>query len=166
MFKLGDYCTSNSGNSQARQRLILTFYRVYANVYILRCVTASTIPSPHRKAHVVSAVLFSSFVGFITVIVTPMMAVIMAADYYREGTRRERLQLWQVAVLTATTALAFWTRFWVQPSDGSLLIATAPLWWFCALGISVSVALGLLQYTLTQRQRRLEDRLVRLVLQP
>lgn len=113
-----------------------------------------------------SAVLFSVFVGFIVVIVIPAMAIIAASDYYRAGTRSERLQLWQVAELTATTALALWTYFWVQPSDGSLLIATAPLWFFCGVGIVLSVALGITQAWLTYRKTQRQAQLIRLVRQP
>lgn len=113
-----------------------------------------------------SAVLFSTYVGLVAVIIVPVLAVVMAADYYRAGTRRERLQLWQAAVLTGTTGLAIWTHFWVQPSDGSLMIATTPLWVFCGIGIVLSLVLAAVQFVLTQRQRQLEARLIRLVRQP
>ena len=113
-----------------------------------------------------SAVLFSTFVGLVSVIVIPVMMVIVVADTYRQGTRRERLQLWQVAVLTGTTALALWTHLWVEPVGEALAIAATPLWVFCGIGTVLSVALGLAQWRLTLRQRQLEERLIKAVRLP
>lgn len=113
-----------------------------------------------------SPVLFSTYVGFIAVIVIPAMMVIVFADTYRQSTRRERLQLWQVAILVGTTMLALWTHLWVRPADETLLIATAPLWVFCGIGIALSVALGFAQWLLTVRQRQLENRLAQAIFRP
>ena len=125
-----------------------------------------TIPSPLRKAPHMSSILFSTFVGFITVIVTPMMAVAVVADTYRESTRRERLQFWQVAVLIGPTGLALWTYFWVRPYGEALLIAETPLWMFFGAGVTLSIALAGAQWLLGQRQRALEARLIEAVLRP
>lgn len=106
-----------------------------------------------------SPVLFSVCVGFIAVIVIPVMMVIVFADTYRQSTRRERLRQWQVAVLVGTTGLALWTHYWVEPAGEALLIAVTPLWAFCGIGIALSGALGLAQRQLSHRQRQLENRL-------
>lgn len=111
-----------------------------------------------------SPVLFSIYVGLIAIIVIPAMVVIVFADTYRQSSRRERLQLWQVAVLVGTTMLALWTHLWVRPTGEALLIAPAPLWVFCGIGIALSVALGFAQWLLTVHQRRLENRLAKAML--
>lgn len=111
-----------------------------------------------------SPVLFSTYVGLVAVIVIPVMVVIVFADTYRQSTRRERLQLWQVAILVGTTMLALWTHLWVNPAGEALLIAVTPLWVFCGIGIALSVALGFAQWLLTVRQRKLEVRLAEAIL--
>lgn len=113
-----------------------------------------------------SPVLFSTYVGFIAVIVIPAMMVIVFADTYRQSTRRERLQLWQVAILVGTTMLALWTHLWVEPAGEALLIAATPLWVFCGIGIALSVALDFAQWLLTVRQRQLENRLAQAIFRP
>lgn len=111
-----------------------------------------------------SPVLFSIYVGLIAIIVIPAMVVIVFADTYRQSSRRERLQLWQVAVLVGTTMLALWTHLWVGPTGEALLIAPAPLWAFCGIGIALSVTLGFAQWLLAVQQRRLENRLAKAML--
>lgn len=61
MFKLGCYCTSNSGNSQVRTEVTLTQYNIYANINILRCIVISTIPSPFERSKYVHRLVLVLF---------------------------------------------------------------------------------------------------------
>lgn len=105
------------------------------------------------------AVLFSIYAGLIAVIIVPVLLVLTVFDTYRQSTRRERLQLFQVAVLVGTTGLATWTVLWAEPTKDSMLFATTPLWVFCGIGAALSIALGLAQWRLTWQRRQREARL-------
>ena len=106
---------------------------------------------------------FSYFFGVIAVFIIPIMTVITWSDTYRGATRYERLDAWQIATLIATTMLAAYTYFFVR-TDEVLFVDETTLWVFCGIGVSLSIALGLTKKHITNKQRRLEDRLKQAVL--
>lgn len=106
---------------------------------------------------------FSYFFGAIVVLVIPMMTVIVWADTYRGATRYQRLDAWQIATLVGTTMLVAYTYFFVRPGH-AWFVNELTLWGFCGAGIALSILLHAAKTHVVNKQRQLEDRLVKAVL--
>lgn len=127
------------------------------------CVQRS-LPRTERNEGM-SLTAFSCYIGISMIIVIPVMVTLTYSDTLKSSSRRERLSTWQLSTLIATTLLAIYTKMFVE-SGGVVLVDTTTLWVFCALGVVLSISLGITRWLLTQRQRKLEDRLVEAVLRP
>lgn len=106
---------------------------------------------------------FTYFFGATAVFILPMMTVIVWADTYKGATRYQRLDAWQIATLIGTTMLAAYTYLFVRTGE-TWFIDESTLWGFCGAGIALSILLQVAKKHVANKQRQLENRLVKAVL--
>lgn len=87
-----------------------------------------------------ATILFSSFVGFMSIILFPAVATWIYSDTDKESDRRSRLNVLRMTTLVTTTGLGLWTYFWVVPYGDGLALDAQSLTVFVFFGAMFLVA--------------------------